>query len=94
MQTIVNLVSAGMGVAWVPAALRQLQRPGVVYRPVTDGPGECHTSLLLPHATSPVVQRFVATVLGRPDLASPPPSRGTRPDPSARKRQSGRTRLS
>ena len=28
MQTIVNLVSAGIGLAWVPAALMQLQRPG------------------------------------------------------------------
>ena len=34
MQTIVNLVSGGMGVAWVPQSLVQLQRPGVVYRAV------------------------------------------------------------
>ena len=34
MQTIVNLVSAGLGVAWVPASVRQFQRPGVVYRPI------------------------------------------------------------
>ena len=27
MQTIVNLVSAGMGVAWVPASVTRLQRP-------------------------------------------------------------------
>ena len=32
MQTIVNLVSAGLGVAWVPESVRQFQRPGVVYR--------------------------------------------------------------
>ena len=32
MQTIVNLVSAELGVAWVPASVRQFQRPGVVYR--------------------------------------------------------------
>ena len=32
MQTIVNLVSAGLGVAWVPRACAQFQRPGVVYR--------------------------------------------------------------
>lgn len=94
MQTIVNLVSAGMGVAWVPAALQQLQRPGVIYRQVTDGPGECHTSLLLPNAASPVVQRFVATVQGRPEAAKPAVSQTPRPDPAARKRQSGRTRLS
>jgi DNA-binding transcriptional LysR family regulator len=32
MQTIVNLVSAGLGIAWVPQSVRQFQRPGVVYR--------------------------------------------------------------
>jgi hypothetical protein len=32
MQTIVNLVSAGIGIAWVPRSVMQLQRPGVVYR--------------------------------------------------------------
>lgn len=32
MQTIVSLVSAGLGVALVPACMRNLRRPGVVYR--------------------------------------------------------------
>ncbi|SAL15931.1 LysR family transcriptional regulator [Caballeronia peredens] len=34
MQTIVSLVSAGMGVALVPRSLRHLRRTGVVYRPL------------------------------------------------------------
>ena len=34
MQTIVSLVSAGLGVALVPASLRHLRRRGVVYRPL------------------------------------------------------------
>ncbi|HEY1393575.1 MAG TPA: LysR family transcriptional regulator, partial [Methylibium sp.] len=34
MQTIVNLVSAGLGLAWVPEVITQLQRHGVVYRPL------------------------------------------------------------
>jgi DNA-binding transcriptional LysR family regulator len=34
MQTIVSLVSAGLGVALVPESLRHLQRTGVVYRPL------------------------------------------------------------
>ncbi|RYX95950.1 MAG: LysR family transcriptional regulator [Comamonadaceae bacterium] len=34
MQTIVNLVSAGLGIAWVPGSVRQFQRTGVVYRSV------------------------------------------------------------
>ena len=48
MQTIVNLVSAGLGVAWVPASVRQFQRPGVVYRDMalhTEVPW-CETSLV------------------------------------------------
>ena len=35
MQTIVNLVSAGLGIAWAPESVRQFQRPGVVYRNVS-----------------------------------------------------------
>lgn len=75
MQTIVNLVSAGLGVAWVPASVRQFQRPGVVYRAL-DGevrkgrkkvvglaaPG-CETSLVWPEANaSPSLARFVEFV--------------------------------
>ena len=63
MQTIVNLVSAGIGVAWVPASLMQLQRPGVVYRPLAGTPLSCETSLVWRNGAPPVVQRFVAHVM-------------------------------
>ncbi len=33
MQTIVNLVWGGLGVAWVPESVTQFRREGVVYRP-------------------------------------------------------------
>lgn len=36
MQTIVGLVSAGMGMALVPQSVSNLQRPGVDYRPLSD----------------------------------------------------------
>ena len=62
LQTIVNLVSAGMGVAWVPASMMQLQRPGVVYRSLGDAPLSCDTSLVWRAETVPVVQRFVEHV--------------------------------
>jgi len=68
MQTIVNLVSAGLGIALVPRSVTQLQRPGVAYRnlPKTlaaNAPlGE--TSLLWPTAAAPAVQRFVEFVRG------------------------------
>ena len=65
MQTIVNLVAAGFGVAWVPASVRQFQRPGVCYRTVRAAPGgaatRCETSLVWsePQA-NPALQRFLA----------------------------------
>lgn len=66
MQTIVNLVSAGLGVAWVPASVQQFQRPGVVYRQVAGaGRGAerckvpvCETSLIW-QRSSPALQRFM-----------------------------------
>lgn len=64
MQTIVNLVSAGLGLAWVPDSVRQFQRPGVIYRQVggrtaQQVPG-CETSLVWPAAArQPTLERFV-----------------------------------
>ncbi len=66
MQTIVNLVSAGLGVAWVPDSVRQFQRSGVSYRgvKVPNGlvlPG-CETSLVwtTQQQPPPALDRFVA----------------------------------
>lgn len=66
MQTIVNLVSAGMGIALVPQAVTQLQRPGVVYRPLpaalrASAP-MCETTMLWPVEPAPVVARFIEFV--------------------------------
>lgn len=73
MQTIVNLVSAGLGLAWVPQTVTTLQRPGVVYRrlPVALGAvaPRAETSLLWPTDAGPVVTRFVEFV-GRSTPAS------------------------
>ncbi len=71
MQTIVNLVSAGMGVAWVPASVMQLQRPGVVYRAVADAGLRCETSLIWRAPPPPVVARFVEHVSGHALSARP-----------------------
>ncbi len=63
MQTIVNLVSAGLGLAWVPQSVTTLQRPGVVYRrlPVAlaSAAPRAETSLVWPGQAGPVVARFV-----------------------------------
>lgn len=71
MQTIVNLVSAGMGVAWVPEAVTRLQRPGVAYRAVADAALRCETSLVWRAPAPPVVQRFVDHVRAHPAAAWP-----------------------
>ncbi|WP_431047622.1 LysR family transcriptional regulator [Roseateles sp. L2-2] len=66
MQTIVNLVSAGMGVAWVPQSVCALQRPGVRYRPWPSARvPACDTSLIWRRDASPVVHRFVDHVRGQ-----------------------------
>ena len=59
MQTIVNLVSAGLGLAWVPASVQQFQRPGVVYRSVQGPVPQCETSLVWVRS-NPALERFLA----------------------------------
>ncbi|WP_198971864.1 LysR family transcriptional regulator [Xylophilus sp. ASV27] len=77
MQTIVNLVSGGIGVAWVPESVTQFRRAGIVYRraeafaPAARRRGAlalpaCETSLVWPgQATDPSLARFVAFVRER-----------------------------
>jgi DNA-binding transcriptional LysR family regulator len=66
MQTIVNLVSAGLGVALVPRSVTLLQRPGVVYRLLGRGAAQaapnCETSLVWRADAGPVARRFVEFV--------------------------------
>ena len=65
MQTIVNLVSAGLGLAWVPASVREFQRSGVAYRQLGGRQAQavpgCETSLVWA-TPSPVLERFVEFV--------------------------------
>ncbi|MDP9601351.1 UNVERIFIED_ORG: DNA-binding transcriptional LysR family regulator [Variovorax paradoxus] len=77
MQTIVNLVSGGIGVAWVPESVTQFRRAGVVYRRASEfAPAArrrntpvlpaCETSLVWPEgAVSPALARFIAFVRER-----------------------------
>jgi DNA-binding transcriptional LysR family regulator len=63
MQTIVSLVSAGMGVALVPQALRNLRRTGVVYRPLAEPGPLVETGLVWrTAAVSPVLAGFIDIV--------------------------------
>jgi DNA-binding transcriptional LysR family regulator len=66
MQTIVNLVSAGLGIAWVPQSVQAFQRSGVIYRDVSVAKKAlltCETSLIWRESSShPARDRFVALV--------------------------------
>ena len=60
MQTIVSLVSAGMGIALVPASVGNLRRPGVEYRPLAQATPLVETGLAWRRDnTSPVLKGFL-----------------------------------
>lgn len=60
MQTIVGLVSAGMGIALVPQSVSNLKRPGVEYRPLEDGAVSIETGLAWRRDNrSPVLRTFL-----------------------------------
>ncbi|WP_109484066.1 LysR family transcriptional regulator [Paraburkholderia sp. C35] len=68
MQTIVSLVSAGMGVALVPQSLRNLRRTGVVYRPLREAVPAVVTGLVWRTAeVTPVLAGFIDIVRAHGD---------------------------
>jgi DNA-binding transcriptional LysR family regulator len=61
MQTIVGLVAAGLGIAFVPSALQNFPRSGVIYRPLQEQTPK--TGLYLSwrqHDSSPVISAFLS----------------------------------
>jgi DNA-binding transcriptional LysR family regulator len=60
--TLINLVSVGMGLTWVPEPVVQLQRPGVVFRRLGEQAPWCETSLIWRPAAGATVARFVEAV--------------------------------
>ena len=60
MQTIVSLVAANMGVAIVPDSMRNLQRTGVVYKPLEEAKPILAIAVIWRSISSPMVQRFLA----------------------------------
>jgi DNA-binding transcriptional LysR family regulator len=59
MATLIHLVSADFGLAWVPESMQALQREGVVYWPAPPEAPRCETWMLWRAPARPVVQRFV-----------------------------------
>ena len=68
MQTIVGLVSAGMGIALVPQSVSNLKRPGVEYRPLAGRTALIETGLAWRRDNpSPVLHAFLE-LLGKTSL--------------------------
>ncbi|MBD2196799.1 MULTISPECIES: LysR family transcriptional regulator [Calothrix] len=60
MQTIIGLVSAGMGLAITPSSLQNLQRPGVTYRPLLEAAPVIETALIWQqNCLTPLVENFL-----------------------------------
>jgi DNA-binding transcriptional LysR family regulator len=60
MQTIVGLVSAGMGIALVPQSVSNLKRPGVAYKPLSGKAPTVETGLAWRRDNiSPVLRMFL-----------------------------------
>ena len=60
MQTIIGLVSAGMGVAITPSTLENLQRFGVAYRPILEEVPIIETAVIWRENTlTPIVENFL-----------------------------------
>jgi DNA-binding transcriptional LysR family regulator len=63
-QTIISLVSAGVGVAIVPASMRRLRRKGVVYRSFAErAPRQRCFAVWRSNQQSPVLEQFLKFVL-------------------------------
>jgi DNA-binding transcriptional LysR family regulator len=64
MQTIISLVSAAMGVSILPASIQQVQRQGVVYKPLQTGSPQVSIAIAWRSSDiSPTVQRFLEIAL-------------------------------
>jgi DNA-binding transcriptional LysR family regulator len=63
MQTVIGLVSCGMGVALVPSSVRNLKRTGVQYRELRGKPALIELGILrMRDSASPLRENFVAAL--------------------------------
>ena len=70
MQTVIGLVSCGMGVALVPSSVRNLKRTGVQYRRLRGKPALIEIGILrLRGAESPLRENFVGALNGAARVA-------------------------
>jgi DNA-binding transcriptional LysR family regulator len=70
MQTIISLISAGMGIALVPASLRHLARSGVRYLPLAGEAPQLETGIVWRRDDdTPTLENFLRMVESVPVLA-------------------------
>lgn len=70
MQTVVGLVSSGMGVALVPSSVQNLQRAGVRYLPLRGRPARIELGILRARSqAAPLAQNFIETLRSLADGA-------------------------
>lgn len=71
MQTIVSLVSAGMGIALVPASMRHLARSGVAYLPLSENAPSLESGIVWRERDSNAVLANFLRVAGKAPVKSP-----------------------
>ncbi len=72
MQTIIGLVSAGIGIAIVPSSLQNLQRVGVVYRALAQATPRVETAVVWQlEEETPVMRQFLKVVRSVCNLSIP-----------------------
>jgi DNA-binding transcriptional LysR family regulator len=59
---VLSLVASGAGVAIVPGSLRVIRRPGLVFRPLREGPVTQLQMVWRKNAESPVLREFLDEV--------------------------------
>ncbi|MBD2024660.1 LysR substrate-binding domain-containing protein, partial [Leptolyngbya sp. FACHB-711] len=60
MQTIISLVAAEIGIAIVPVSLKNLQRTGVIYKPLQEETPQAEVAIVCRKLdVTPTVQRFL-----------------------------------
>lgn len=62
MATLIHLASADFGLAWVPASMQAVQRPGVAYLPAPPGAPRCQTWVLAATPLGPVAHAFLQSL--------------------------------
>lgn len=72
MQTVISLVSAGMGVALVPSSVQNLQRAGVCYHPLKGRAAQIELGILRVHGTTNALRDNFADTLRAVDQTIPP----------------------